>query len=175
MLFLVTDLYAQGPRGHMIYDQDSVPAYVIPPAVVSASKRNERQYNRMVENLKLVYPIAKEANRILEEMERRMARMSTEREQKEFTKEVERMLQQYYEPIIRKMTYSQGKLLIKLIDRETSRTSYTLLKDLRGSLRAFMWQSVARLFGADLKDTYDPYGDDWVIEELISMYEMGLL
>ena len=73
------------------------------------------------------------------------------------------------------MTFSQGKLLIKLIDRETEHTSYDLVKELRGGFRAFFWQSVARLFGANLKDTYDKDGEDQIVEELIQLYEAGLL
>ena len=73
------------------------------------------------------------------------------------------------------MTLSQGKLLIKLIDRETDQTSYDLVKQLRGGFRAFFWQQASRLFGANLKDTYDAEGDDQIIEELIMLYEAGLL
>ena len=70
---------------------------------------------------------------------------------------------------------TQGKLLIKLIDRETDQTSYELVKELRGGFRAFFWQSIARLFGANLKDTYDKEGEDMMVEELIRLYEAGLL
>lgn len=73
------------------------------------------------------------------------------------------------------MTLSQGKLLIKLIDRETDQTSYELVKELRGGFRAVFWQSIARLFGANLKDTYDKEGEDMMVEELIRLYEAGLL
>ena len=66
-------------------------------------------------------------------------------------------------------------LLIKLIDRETDQTSYELVKELRGGFRAFFWQSIARLFGANLKDTYDKEGEDMMVEELIRLYEAGLL
>ncbi|WP_418165095.1 DUF4294 domain-containing protein, partial [Alistipes ihumii] len=76
---------------------------------------------------------------------------------------------------LKKMTLSQGKLLIKLIDRETDQTSYELVKELRGGFRAFFWQSIARLFGANLKDTYDKEGEDMMVEELIRLYEAGLL
>lgn len=175
ILLLAPGLHAQPPQGYAQSGNDNIPHYVIPPARVFGSKRDERQYNRMVENLKIVYPIAKEANAILTEMESRMGKMTTERERNEFTREMERVLQRHYEPVIRKMTYSQGKLLIKLIDRETSHTTYDLVKEFRGSFRAFVWQSVARLFTANLKDTYNPYEEDWFIEELIIMLENGML
>ena len=88
---------------------------------------------------------------------------------------MERALKKKYPPVLKKMTLSQGKLLIKLIDRETDQTSYELVKELRGGFRAFFWQSIARLFGANLKDTYDKEGEDMMVEELIRLYEAGLL
>lgn len=73
------------------------------------------------------------------------------------------------------MTFSQGKLLIKLIDRETGHTSYALVKELRNGFSAFLWQNVGRIFGMNLKDTYDATGDDQFIEMLIRLYEAGYL
>ena len=127
------------------------------------------------DNLKKVYPIAKEANRLLQEMEKHMGTLKTKREQQLFTKAMERKLKEQYAPVLRRMTFSQGKLLIKLIDRETGQTSYALVKELRNGFSAFLWQGVGRLFGMNLKDTYDPTGDDEFIEILIRLYEAGYL
>ncbi len=88
---------------------------------------------------------------------------------------MERKLKEQYAPVLRCMTFSQGKLLIKLIDRETGQTSYALVKELRNGFSAFLWQGVGRLFGMNLKDTYDPTGDDEFIEILIRLYEAGYL
>jgi hypothetical protein len=71
------------------------------------------------------------------------------------------------------MTISEGVILIKLIDRETGKTSYGLVQELKGKFSAFMWQSVARLFGHDLKDDYDPNGEDVWIENTCKMIEDG--
>jgi len=104
-----------------------------------------------------------------------MAELPTEKEKQEFVKGMERALKRQYTPVLKNMTLSQGKLLIKLIDRETEHTSYDLVKQLRGGFRAFFWQGVAKIFGANLKDTYDEFGEDQYIEDLIMLYEAGLL
>ena len=73
------------------------------------------------------------------------------------------------------MTISQGRLLIKLIDRETQNTSYDLIKDYRGKLSAAFWQGIARIFGTNLKEEYDRFGDDALIEIIIMEIESGRL
>ena len=78
-------------------------------------------------------------------------------------------------PELKELTFTQGKILIKLIDRETSSTSYTLVKELRGSVRAFFYQGFARLWGYNLKTKYDPKGEDELIELIVLMIENGQL
>ncbi len=134
-----------------------------------------RNYEKLVYNLKKVYPIAKEANRLLRETEKKMLAIKSKSEQKAYIKQMEDQLKKQYTPVLKSMTYSQGKLLIKLIDRETDHTSYELVKELRGSFSAFFWQSVARIFGANLKDAYDAEGDDKMVEQLIIMIEAGMI
>ena len=73
------------------------------------------------------------------------------------------------------MTITQGRLLIKLIDRETQNTSYTLIRQYRGGLSAAFWQGIARIFGTNLKDEYDPYGEDALIEMIVNDLEDGRL
>ena len=138
---------------------DTVTVAELMPVFVFPRKIDTRRFAKLVENLKKVYPIAKEAKR----------------EQQLFTKAMERKLKEQYAPVLRRMTFSQGKLLIKLIDRETGQTSYALVKELRNGFSAFLWQGVGRLFGMNLKDTYDPTGDDEFIEILIRLYEAGYL
>ena len=77
--------------------------------------------------------------------------------------------------IYRNMTISQGRLLIKLIDRETQNTSYDLIREYRGKVPAFFWQGIARIFGTNLKDEYDPYGEDVIIEFIIREVDAGRL
>ena len=151
------------------------PVFVFGGKTKAKANATRKMYSRLIYNLKLVYPIAQEANATLKAMERRMAEMSTEKEKQEFVKGMERALKRQYTPVLKNMTLSQGKLLIKLIDRETEHTSYDLVKQLRGGFRAFFWQGIAKIFGANLKDTYDELGEDQLIEDLIMLYEAGLL
>ena len=88
-------------------------------------------------------------------------------------KEVEQQLLDEYKDDIKKLTISEGRILLKLIDREARRTSYTLIKEFRGGVSAFFWQSIARLFGGDLKVEYDPYGEDRVLEHIVMLIEIG--
>lgn len=164
-----TGLTLERIEGDTVLVAEIVPVFVFP------RKIDTRKFAKLVENLKKVYPIAKEANRLLQEMEKHMATLKTERERQLFTKAMERRLKKQYTPVLHRMTFSQGKLLIKLIDRETGHTSYALVKELRNGFSAFLWQGVGRIFGMNLKDTYDPTGDDEFIEMLIRLYEAGYL
>ncbi|MDR2935911.1 MAG: DUF4294 domain-containing protein [Rikenellaceae bacterium] len=157
-----------------IENGDTVPVIHMKPLHVFRRKVDLRRYERMIRNLKIVYPIAQYANWKLHDMEIQMAAMSR-KEQGKYAKSVEKELKAQYTPILKRMSFSQGKMLIKLIDRETGNTSYELVRELRGTMSAFLWQGVARLFGANLKDTYDKEGDDQVLEKLIILYEAGQL
>lgn len=92
---------------------------------------------------------------------------------KKYIKKVEKQLMAEFEGELKKLTIKQGIILIKLIDRETGNTSYDLVKELRGSFSAFLWQSLARLFGSNLKLQYDPNGRDAMIEEIVQLIENG--
>lgn len=158
-----------------VMDGDTMTVVDIPAIPVFSEPFDTRKYARLIYNVKVVYPIAQEARRTLEEMEEHLQTLKTQREQVEYIKSMENVLKRKYTPVLRDMTYSQGKILIKLIDRETSHTSYELVKQLRGGFRAFFWQGIARLFGANLKDRYDKEGEDKIIERIIILYELGLL
>jgi hypothetical protein len=88
-------------------------------------------------------------------------------------KELEQQLLREYKDDIKKLTISEGRILLKLIDREARRTSYALIKEFRGGFSAFFWQSIARIFGGDLKVEYDPYGEDKVLEHIVMLIEIG--
>ena len=88
-------------------------------------------------------------------------------------KQVEKELLDEYEDDLKKLTITQGRILIKLVDRETGATSYELVKELRGSFSAFFWQAFARIFGSTLKAEYDPYGEDRLIEEIVLLIDNG--
>jgi len=172
-----TELLAQQEGYTRIYRRlegtDTATVIHISPVYVFPRRADTRRYEQLIYNLKKVYPIAKEANATLKAMENHLLSLRTKREQQAFVKAMEKKLKEKYTPVLRHMTFAQGKILIKLIDRETNRTSYQLVKDLRGSFSAFVWQGVARIFGANLKDSYDRYGEDRQIEMLILLYEAG--
>jgi IS30 family transposase len=138
-------------------------------------KRDFRKYERLVYNLKRVYPYALVVRGRIAEVNAELANFKSEKERKEYIKKVEKDVFGKYEGDIRDMTITQGRLLIKLIDRETQNTSYTLIKDYRGKLAAAFWQGIARIFGTNLKEEYDPVGEDALIESIIIEIEAGRL
>lgn len=135
----------------------------------------ERRYRRLVRNLKKVYPYAVLAGDMLEELNDELKEIDSERKRKEYIKKMEDELLAQYEDELKSLTISQGRLLIKLIDRETGDTSYELVKELRGSFSAFFWQALARLFGSNLKAEYDPDGEDQLIEQIVVRIEKGVI
>lgn len=145
------------------------------PGMNSMSQRQQRRFWRYVYKIKKVYPYARRANELLKEYEPEYSKLVSRREQRKMMKEIERQLLDEYKDDLKKFTLSEGRLLIKLIDRETGRTSYSLIKDFRGSFSAFFWQTIARLFKNDLKSEYNPEGEDRIIEEVIRMIENGQL
>ena len=134
-----------------------------------------RKYDRMIFNLKKVYPYAMIVRDKFEEVNMKLAAMPDEKERKQYLKNVEREVLGEYEDDIRDMTITQGKLLIKLIDRETMNTSFDLIKQYRGGFSASFWQGIARIFGTNLKAEYDPWGEDAWMEVIILQIEAGLL
>jgi IS30 family transposase len=138
-------------------------------------KSDFRKYERLVYNLKRVYPYALVVRGRIAEVNAELANFKSDKERKEYIKKVEKDVFGKYEGDIRDMTITQGRLLIKLIDRETQNTSYTLIKDYRGKLAAAFWQGIARIFGTNLKEEYDPVGDDALIESIIIEIEAGRL
>ncbi len=141
----------------------------------TARKSWIRKYDRLVYNLKTVYPLALIARAKLNEVNEMLAGMGNEKERKQFIRDVEKEVFSDYEDDIRELTITQGRLLIKLIDRETQNTSYALIRQYRGGLSAAFWQGIARIFGTNLKEEYDPYGTDVLIELLVTEIESGQL
>ena len=139
-------------------------------------KRSEyRKYERLVSNIKRVYPYALLVRRKLTEVNENMKNITSEKERKNYIRSVEKDVFAEYEGDMREMTITQGRLLIKLIDRETQNTSYELIRDYRGKLTAVFWQGIARIFGTNLKEKYDAYGDDMLIELIILDIDAGKL
>ncbi len=120
-------------------------------------------------------PYAKEANRLLRQYEPEYLKLTSERDKRRLIKKVEDELMKQYKEELKKLSIQDGKVLIKLIDRETGKTGYTLIREFRGAFIATFWQGIARLFGNNLKDEFDAWGEDMLLEEIITLVEIGHL
>jgi hypothetical protein len=139
------------------------------------SPKQFREYSLLELKVKKVYPMAKMAALKLKEYNRVYSNFKTERERKIYVKKVEKELFSEFEDEIKKMKVSEGRILIKLLDRETGNSSYEIIKEFKGGLSAFFWQSIARLFGHDLKAQYDPSKEDFWIEFIVNEIDLGLI
>lgn len=148
--------------------------YIFPPMEFKNDKQRQA-YNRLVANIKKVLPLAKECNQIILETGAYLQTIPTKKERDAHMKAVEKGLKEEYTPRIKKLTYSQGKLLIKLIDRETHSTGYELIQAFLGPVRAGFYQAFAWVFGASLKKRYDPKGTDRLVERIVLQVEAGQL
>ena len=148
--------------------------YIISPKKFK-SRRDLRRYRRLIRNVKKAYPYAKLARKKLNEVETNLAKLETEKAKKVYIKQVEKEIRYEYEDELKKLTITQGRILIKLIDRETGETSYELVKQLRGSFSAFFWQTLARIFASNLKTEFDAQGEDKLINEIVILIENGQL
>jgi len=144
---------------------------VIFPEIEFDNRRKYRKYQKMIRDLKKVYPYAQKAKYKLIKMEREFRKLESEKARRRYVKTVEKELKNEFKDDIKHMTITQGRLLLKLIDRETGNTSYHLLEELKGNFSAFFWQTIARVFGHDLKAEYDPDGRDWMIERIVTLIE----
>lgn len=147
---------------------------VFPPRVFK-NKSEEQQYWRLVMRVKKVLPYAKEAAALYKKYEREVPADSRNRDRRVYVRKAEEELMRKYGPVMKKMSINDGKILIKLIDRETQHASYEIIQDVKGSVPAIFWQGVARVFGNNLKTKYDPYGEDRQIEIIIHYIEMGII
>ena len=164
----------------MIIDNDTLPHVDLSQIDIFAKARfktkgEEQQYWRLVWRVKRVYPYAKEAARLYIKYQTDVPRDAKGRDRRAYVKKAEDELMALYGPKLKQMSISDGRILIKLIDRETHTTSYDLIDDVKGGIPAFFWQGVARVFGNNLKSQYDPYGEDRQIEQIIHFIEMGLI
>ncbi|MFA8450120.1 MAG: DUF4294 domain-containing protein [Bacteroidales bacterium] len=139
------------------------------------SRRAKRKLNKLIRNIKIVYPYAKLAGMKLKEYSKELEVAKTAKEKKVILKKAEEEIQSKYGAQLKKMTFSQGKILIKLVDRETGDSSYDLVRSLKGKFVAFFWQTFARIFGYNLKIKYDPEGKDKEIETIVRLIEKGQL
>lgn len=162
-----------------VYEGDTIPYVKLPTVYIFKplkfkNKRARTQYYRLVRDVKKVLPIAKEVNQIIIETYEYLQTLPPKERQKHL-KRVEKSLKEQYMPRMKKLTFTQGKLLIKLVDRQTSSTGYDLVKAFLGPFRAGFYQTFAALFGASLKKEYDATGDDALTERVILLVESGQL
>jgi hypothetical protein len=151
------------------------PQITVFPRKVFATKKQQRQYEKLERNFIKVYPVALEITALYSQIEDSLAKFANDKERKKYLKMRESQIMDEYKPRLVKFTISQSVLLVKLLDRESGSTAYEIIDELKGSVKAFFWQGFAKMFGNDLKKEYDSIGKDKDIEELVRRYKDGTL
>lgn len=178
-----SSVVAQSYNRFIVVNGDSIPVVDLPPVSVGSdkyskvpvfkSKRESWKYRRLKRYVKKVYPYAVLASQKINECNEEI--IANPESKKLAMKKVEKALKDKYGPELKKLTMSQGKILLLLIDRETGNTAFELVKELRGGFSAAMYQGVARLFSSSLKVNYQPKGKDWMIEDIVKKIERGII
>ena len=166
--------------GTVQYKGKTIPHIIMPalPKYAPLTFKNDREraeYNRLVYNVKKVLPWAKLAKLTILETVEVLDQLPDKRSRDAHIKEVERGLKAQYGPALKKLTRSQGRLLIKLVNRECNQTGYAIAKAFIGPFKANLYQGIAVLFGNSLNKKYDPDGDDRYTERVVRMVEAGLI
>ena len=164
----------------IIENGDTMWAYLLPelPVYAPLKFKNEKQirrYNKLVYNVKKVLPIAQRVNAIIKETYETLEMLPDKKSKEEHIKAVERDIKRQFTPEMKKLTYSQGKLLIKLVDRECNQSSYEIVKAFFGPARAAFYQVFAWTMRASLKKKYDSENDDKMVERVVRQVELGLI
>ena len=159
----------------VIENGDSVAVFHLTPVRKYARKPDMRRYARLVRAVKRVYPIAEEARVLMRTMESELLALPNKKQQKMYIKGIEKRLVREYTPVLKKMTIYDGSVLLKLIDRQVDDTAFDIIKEFRGGFEAGLWQALAKMFGNNLKTAYDPDQDDMLLEQIVTLYEKGLL
>lgn len=159
---------------------DTIPIVQLPEVKVYAirvfeGKRDIRSIQRMINNVKKAYPYARLAGLKLQEYEGILQNTKTDSERRKIMRQAEKEINEQFGEDLKDLTFTQGKILLKLIDRETGDVSYNLVRDLRGRITAVFYQGFARIWGYNLKSHYDPKGEDELIETIVVMIENGQL
>lgn len=145
------------------------------PKLVFRNKQQERFYWKTVRDVKKTLPFAKLLAQEMVFADQQLAMIPDKKMRKRWWKDHEKYLFKKYEQDFRKMTASQGQMLMKLMDRESDRTSYEIIKHYRGKASANFWQFIAKLFKNDLKEGYDAEDKDRIVERVINLVEAGQL
>ncbi|MFN5619871.1 MAG: DUF4294 domain-containing protein [Flavobacteriales bacterium] len=144
-------------------------------AVRTGNRLKKVQYDKLQKKVIKTYPYAKAAGDVMRMYETLCSQITDEQQQKALLDRAEKTLMNQFEKDLRNMTISEGVILVKLIDRQTGATGYELLRSMKGKFSAFMWQSIARVFGQNLKDDYDMNGEDVWIENIVALIEDGTI
>lgn len=164
----------------IIEDGDTLWCYLLPevwvfPPLKFKNEKQRRAYNRLVYNVKKVLPIAQQVNGLIEETYKTLEMLPTKKEKSAHISAVERDIKETYTPQMKQLTYSQGKLLIKLVDRECNQSSYEIVQAFLGPAKAAFYQVFAWTFRASLKKEYHPEEEDKLIERVVRQVETGQL
>ncbi len=160
----------------IIVDGDTIP-YIWLPTIniyttrIFKSKREQIKYTKLRRDVTKVWPYAKLAGVMFNQLEKELKMTNDKRVQQALINKTEKEIMEKFEAELKKLTVTQGRILIKLIDRQTGNTSFKVVQDLKGKFSAFVWQSLARLFGSNLKSHYDPLGEDAEIEKIVLSLE----
>jgi hypothetical protein len=182
ILYLSLPSFSQDLQGKIviarIVDEDtliisSLPEYVVNARLPRQLRAAANQNARLVYNVKKAYPYAKLVGIKLQDYEVMLRNADSDLQRRKLMKQAEDELRAEFEDDIKKLTFRQGVILIKLVDRETGNSSYVLIEELRGKFMAFFWQTFAKVFGMNLKEKYDPTGRDKDIEEIVVLIESG--
>jgi len=164
----------------VVEGSDTLPIIELPEVSVYERKDFDylylkRRYRRMIRNIKKAYPYARIVGMELKKLDDHLATLDSEKEQKAYINHAEKEIMDQFEKEVKKLTVTQGIILVKLIDRETGRTSYQVIKELKGGFTAFFWQGIARIFGNNLKTKYDPDDQDKIMEDIVLGIEAGFI
>ncbi len=167
-------------RNPVIQDGDTMWCYLLPELPVYAplkfrSAHQRRTYNRLVYNVKKVLPLAQQVNQMIAETYEVLEQLPDKKSKDAHMRAVEKSIMEQYKPEMKKLTYSQGKLLIKLVDRECNQSSYEIVQAFFGPAKAAFYQVFAWTFRASLKKEYRPEDDDKLIERVVRQVETGQL
>jgi hypothetical protein len=168
------DVKANIENGDTVYSTTMEPVYIYSDSEITPEQKEEiKKYQRLVRNVKKAYPYAQLVKKNLDEINNYLMTLKTDKEKKVYINQKEKELKEKFEDQLKNLTVTQGRILIKLIDRETGNTTYVLVKQLKGTLSAVFWQSIARIFGSNLKMKYDAEGVDKDIEYIVKQIEAG--
>ena len=159
---------------------DKIPHITLPTVhiftpLVFSNRNDRRRYDRLVHDVKKTLPLATEIRKIIIETYETLQLLPDEKAQKRHIEKLEKELKDVYTPKMKKLTLRQGKLLIKLVDRQCDQNAYQLIRLFMGSFKAVFYQSFASLFGASLKKSYDPFGEDSLTERVVIQVLTGEL